>query len=93
MTTSMPQTFALNDGDRQLLHDAIAVSAEAHEAALTGSVPTRLFVGMQVAGLTMTLEKVLDRMTQFAAAYEQGWRDREAVTQAATKPTLRLVSG
>lgn len=93
MTASMPQTFALEDSDRELLRDAIAVSGEACAAALAGSGPTRLFVGMQVAGLTMTLEKILDRMILAEAAYEAGWRDRAAAMKAGTGPALRLVSG
>jgi phosphopantetheine adenylyltransferase len=88
----MPGTFALKDGDRELLKDAITVSGDARAVVLTGDDTTRLFVGMQVAALTVTLEKLLDRLGRIAEAYEAGWRDREAVCEARTAPTLRLVA-
>ena len=89
----MPQTFALQDSDRELLRDAIAVSGEAHAAILAGSDSTRLFVGMQLSGLTMALEKVFDVvMGLIPAAYEQGLNDRESEYDAGTRPTLRLVA-
>ena len=48
-----------------------------------------MFLARQISGLTATLEQIRDGIAREAAAYEQGWRDRESARAA---PRLRVVS-
>jgi len=74
----------------ELLHRSISVSERAAEAAVSGDGRDRMFLARQISGLTATLEQIRDGIAREAAAYEQGWRDRESARAA---PRLRVVSG